>query len=130
MYRIRILESNSAGYLDFFGFGLDIVSLSTGSGLSKWNKYWPCKKSWLWNSSCMRKNFNISKSYYKKPTCLISLARLQCSLLLEILSFRLRISHATCCLELCEDEHDWFYCIIMTQPVVTQMRHVSFLKYI
>jgi len=34
-----------------FGFfliwtGLDIVFLSTGSGLSKWNKIWPCKKSW------------------------------------------------------------------------------------
>jgi len=25
---------------------LHIVSLSTGSGLSKWNKMWPCKKSW------------------------------------------------------------------------------------
>jgi len=31
----------------FFGFGLDIVFLSTGSGLSKWNKMWPCKKSWF-----------------------------------------------------------------------------------
>jgi len=29
------LESNPAGYLDFFGFGLDIVFFSTGSGLSK-----------------------------------------------------------------------------------------------
>jgi len=26
VYRIRILESNWGGYLDFFGFGLDIVS--------------------------------------------------------------------------------------------------------
>jgi len=34
-----------------FGFfwiwiGLDIVSLTTGSGLSKWYKMWTCKKSW------------------------------------------------------------------------------------
>jgi len=39
MYTIRILESNPAGYLDFFWIwiGLDIVFLSTGfgSGLSK-----------------------------------------------------------------------------------------------
>jgi len=37
VYRIRILESNLVGYSDFFGFGLDIVVLSTGfgSGLSK-----------------------------------------------------------------------------------------------
>jgi len=33
VYRIQILESNPAGYLDFLD--LDIVSLSTGSGLSK-----------------------------------------------------------------------------------------------
>ena len=48
VYRIRLLESNPAGYLDFPGFGLDTVSLSTGSGfgLSKWNNMWPCKKSW------------------------------------------------------------------------------------
>ena len=26
-----VLESNPAGYLNFFGFGLDIASLSTGS---------------------------------------------------------------------------------------------------
>jgi len=26
VYRIRILESNPAGYLDFFGFGLDWIS--------------------------------------------------------------------------------------------------------
>ena len=42
--KIRILESIPAGYLDIFGFGLDIVSLSTG--LSKGNKLRPCKKSW------------------------------------------------------------------------------------
>ena len=41
--RIWILESNPAGYLDFFGFGFDIVFLSTGYGLSKWNQIWPCK---------------------------------------------------------------------------------------
>jgi len=35
VYRIRILESNPAGFLDCFGFGMDIVSLSSGSGLSK-----------------------------------------------------------------------------------------------
>jgi len=29
-------------------------------------------------------------------------------------------------LELCEDEHDWFYRFIMTQPVVIQMRQVCF----
>jgi len=40
VYRIRILESNPARYLEFFGFGLDIVFLSTGfgSGLSKLKK--------------------------------------------------------------------------------------------
>ena len=26
VYRIRILESNPAGYLDYFGFGLDWIS--------------------------------------------------------------------------------------------------------
>jgi len=41
VYRIRILESNPAGYWEYFGFGLDIVSSSTGSGFSKWNKLWP-----------------------------------------------------------------------------------------
>jgi len=35
VYRIRILESNPAGYWEYFGFGLDIVSSSTGSGFSK-----------------------------------------------------------------------------------------------
>jgi len=37
VYRIRILESNPAGYQEFFGFGLDNVSVSTGfgTGLSK-----------------------------------------------------------------------------------------------
>jgi len=35
VYRIRILESNRPGYQEFFGFGMDIVSIATGSGLSK-----------------------------------------------------------------------------------------------
>jgi len=26
--------------------GMDIVSYSTGPGLSKWNEMWPCKISW------------------------------------------------------------------------------------
>jgi len=34
LHRIRILESNPAGYWDFFGYGLDFVSISTGSGFS------------------------------------------------------------------------------------------------
>jgi len=41
LYRIRLLASNPAGYWEFFGVGLDIVSSSTGSGLSKWDKLWP-----------------------------------------------------------------------------------------
>ena len=63
---------------------------------------------------------------YEKSTCLISLDRLQCSPLFEILAFRLRISQARWSLELCEDEHDWFNGFIVTQPVVIQMRQVYF----
>jgi len=35
---------------------------------------------------------------------------------------------ATCTWELCEEEHDWFYSFIMTQPDIIEMRHDSFLK--
>jgi len=38
-------------------------------------------------------------------------------------------SNMYCSLELCEDKLDWFNSLIMTQPVVIQMRH-SFLKHI
>ena len=61
VYRIRISESNPAGYLDFFGFGLDWISFSfqldsepdypneIKSGRAKTLVY-----------SCMRKNSDLS----------------------------------------------------------------------
>ena len=42
-------------------FGLDIVSLLTGSGLSKWINV-AMQKILIWNNSCMRENYDILKS--------------------------------------------------------------------
>jgi len=59
-----VLESDPAGYLDFFGYGLDIVSLSTGSGYpNKINV--AMQKILIWNYSCTRKNCDSSKSITK-----------------------------------------------------------------
>jgi len=62
VYRIRILESNRPGYQELFGFGMDIVSIATGSGLSKWKNFGHAKNL-IWNNSCTMEKHDISKSY-------------------------------------------------------------------
>jgi len=125
--RIRILESNPAKHMKFFRFGLDIVFLSTGfrNRMSKWNQIWPCKKSWygtivVWGKITIFRN-HILKIYLSD-----SLDRLQCSPPLGILTFRMRTSQTRCGLDLCEDEHNWFYSFVTTQPVIIEMRQVHF----
>jgi len=64
VYRIRILESNPAGYLDWISF-----PFQPDPDYPR-NKMRPSKNS-LWNNSCMRKNYDVSKSYYWKAKPLL-----------------------------------------------------------
>jgi len=77
VHRIRILESNAAGYWDFFGFVLDIVSSSTGSWTGLRNKT-NCdhRKNLKWINSFMKKKYTISKWYWLK--CIFYILSVQC----------------------------------------------------
>ena len=52
--------------LIIFWIGLDIISVSTGSGtgFSKW-KNCGHAKNLIWNNSCIKEKYDISKSYYQ-----------------------------------------------------------------
>ena len=121
------VQSGETYEIFWIWIGLDIVFLSTGfrNRMSKWNQIWPCKKSWygtivVWGKITIFRN-HILKIYLSD-----SLDRLQCSPPLGILTFRMRTSQARCSLDLCEDEHNWFYSFVTTQPVVIEMRQVHF----
>jgi len=50
------------------------------------------KKYLIWNTSCNRKNYDISKSYSQQSSILVSLGEMQCYMAPGILTFRLRKS--------------------------------------
>ena len=74
--RIRILESTPAGYLDFFGLDWISFSFQQDSDPDYPNEIKSGRaKILVWNNSCMRKNYDLSKSYTKNILYLSDFSR-------------------------------------------------------